>query len=297
MGNNYFYLKLYYLVLLTLLSAVPFHSQAASPTVTWVYMADAEPINWQENGVAKGIEVEIVEHVLGNLGIKVIHEFYPWQRAQEYVARGKADAMMATPTGVRFQYAAFGKVNVVPNYWNLFFKKGDTKMAQAVTKMTKLEDLKSYKLIDFLGNGWSAAFMRRPGGYMIHDVTRIEQIPLLLALGRCDLTINSSSWINWWAEKQGVQDQIEEYEIDWPWTRFHFVFMVSRKSPWIDKGLIRAMDQEAEKMKASGVWYKILRKYKNPHGFGKPFVSHLDEEYERQQGFYQDYETYPVYQP
>ncbi len=273
-------------------------SAMAEPSiVTWAYMAGAAPHNWEENGVAKGIEVEIVESILGQLGIKVIHKFYPWERAQRMVETGKLDAMITTPTSARFKYAVFGKENVLPNYWNLFIRKGNTRMEKAVPGMTKLEDLKGYKILDFIGNGWTAAFMKKPGGYTIHEVSTLGQIPLMLARGREDLAINSSTWTNWWSKKHGVQDKIQEFEIDWPWTRFHFVFMVSRKSSWVEKGLIRAMDEEVKKMKKARDWHRILNKYTNPHGSGKSFTSFLGQEYEKNGGFYIDYDSYPIYKP
>ncbi len=279
---------------LCLLASSP--SALAKSKVTWAYMADAEPINWKENGEAKGLEVEIVSHIMKQLGIEVEHKFYPWKRAQIMVERGKVDAMMTTPTKKRFQYAIFGKENALPNYWNIFIKKGNTTLAQSVAEFQGLEDLKGYKLVDFIGNGWSAAFLKKTEGYKIHEVSKLEQLPILLAKGRGDILINSSTWINWWAEKQGVSDQLEEHQTDgWPWTRFHFVFMVSRKSPWVQQGLIRAMDEELKKMKDSQIWYQMLRKFRNPHGYGVPFESYLDAAYEQQHGFYSDYESYPIF--
>ena len=144
--------------------------------------------------------------------------------------------------------------------------------------------------------GWILFLLVR-GGFSIFEVARLEQIPLMLAYGRADLVINSSSWINWWAEKKGVQDQIQEYDFNWPWTRFHFVFMLSKKSNWVEKGLTRTLDEEEKKMKNAGVWHNLLKKYKNPHGFGKPFTSHIDEKYEQKYGFYTDYDNYPIYKP
>ncbi len=135
---------------LVVISGTPVLAVAEPQTVIWAYMADAEPINWEENGIAKGVEVEIVSHVLGNLGINVIHKFYPWKRAQVNVEYGKVDAMMTTPTAARFKYAIFGKENVLPNYWNLFIKKGNIRMAKAVRSMTKLDDLKPFRLVDFI---------------------------------------------------------------------------------------------------------------------------------------------------
>lgn len=267
----------------------------AKPVVKWVYMADAEPINWQENGVAKGLEVDIVEHIFNKLGIQVLHQFYPWARAQLMIKQGLADGMMTTPTPQRFEYAIFGKENVLPNYWNIFIKKGNERIAEKIPALTKLEDLRQFDLLDFIGNGWTDTFMNE--GYSISRVAKVEQIPFMLANGRHDLAINSSTWINWWAEKQEIKDKLQEFEINWLWTRFHFVFMVSRKSVWSEKGLIRALDEEMKKMKETGIWTELLKKYKNPHGYGKPFLSHLDQVYEKKHGFYREYEKYPVYTP
>ena len=86
--------------------------------LTWVYMEDAEPFNWEADGVAKGLEVEIVQLICDNLGITVMHKFYPWQRAQEYIKAGEADGMMSTPTPVRFEYAVFGKEYALVDYTN-----------------------------------------------------------------------------------------------------------------------------------------------------------------------------------
>lgn len=266
--------------------------------VKWVYMADAEPINWEENGIARGLEVEIVEHCLKKLNIKVVHRFLPWKRAQKMVESGEADAMMTTPTPERFKYAVFGIEHTLANYVNLFIRKSNTEMIEKARGFKKLDDLKPFKLIDYIGNGWTAAYMKKEDGYNIQEVAKLEQIPkLLLAEERCDLTINNSAWIRWWAEKKGVMEKIEEIDIDWPNTRAHFVFMVSRKSPWIMKGLIRAMDEELKKMKESGEWLKILKKYKDPHGLGKPFQTHLNEQYLNKNGFYEQYYSYPVYKP
>lgn len=164
---------------------------AERPVIKWVYMADAAPINWQENGVAKGIEVEIVQQICDNLGITVIHKFYPWLRAQEMVKSGDADGMMTTPTPTRFEYAVFGKELAVPEYWNLFIKKGNTNIAEQIPLLKSIEDLKRFRLLDFLGNGWSEAYMKE--GYTISKVPRIEQIPVMLAAGREDLSIMSST--------------------------------------------------------------------------------------------------------
>lgn len=256
-------------------------------------MRDAEPINWLEKGEAKGLEVEIVERCLNNLGIEVKHEFHPWARAQKLVEDGLVDGMMTTPNDTRFEYSIFGKEISLVNYWNIFVKSTNKELIEEAQKITELEELKNYTLTDFIGNGWSATFMKEEDGYNIQRVARLEQLPLMITNDRVQMMINSSNWINWWSKKQGVRDKLTEIDCeDIYFTRFHFVFMLSRKSPWVDKGLIRAMDIELQKMKESGEWHEILRKYEDPHGFGKPFTTELNTAH-----YYIDYDNYPIYQP
>ncbi len=270
---------------------------ADKPVVKMAFMADAAPISWLENNVPSGITVEILNLICNNLGIEAQHIFHPWKRSQLMIKLGKADVMVTTPTGPRFKYAVFGKESALPNYWNVFVHKDNFELAEKVKGFTSLEGLKPYEIVDFLGNGWAAAFLKKEDGYNINEVPKIEKIPILLAAKRGDVAINSSTWTNWWADKTGMKDQLVEIDVNWFFTRFHFVLMVSRKSPWVEKGLIRAMDQELLKMKKAGIWHKILAKYKNPHGFGKEFKTHLDAAYLEKGGFYKDYDNYPIYKP
>lgn len=281
------------IIMALVLLAGPCSKVYADEVLIWAYMAKAEPESWEENGVAKGIQPEIISYLCDKLGIKVIHTFYPWARAQNMVREGRADAMLTTPTAARFKYCVFGKEMGKPSYWNIFYQKSKNDIAERVKGLTSLNDLKPFSLLDFRGNGWTAAFMK--DGFDIHYVPRVEQIPVMLAKGRHDLSVNSTTMINYWAKKNNISDKIEMHRIQWPWTRFHYVFMVSRKSPWVEKGLVRALDEELKKMKQNGEWEKILKKYQNPYGFGEPFTSSLDGAYLIKSGFYEDYDKYPIY--
>lgn len=277
--------------LLSLLFAVP--AFADKPTLTWVYWKDAEPLCWEDNGTPQGLEVEIAEKVLSRLGIKVNHVFYPWARAQKMVETGEADMMTTTPNDARFKYAIFGKEMTLPNYWTIYVKKGNNDLLKKAEKFTKLEDLKPYKLADFVGNGWQSAYMSKDNGYNISlQVQTLAQVPTTLANDRVDMIINSENWIDWMSAKQGVSDKLEKVDVILPNTRYHFVAMVSRKSPWAEKGIIRAFDEELKKIKASGEWIQILKKYKDPFASGKPFKSQIDDA-----KYLVDYNGYPIYKP
>ncbi len=70
-----------------------------------------------------------------------------------------------TPTSARFEYAVFAKEETCPNIWNLFIRKRDERMAKRIATLKSLEDLKACALTDFIGNGWTKAFMKESDGF------------------------------------------------------------------------------------------------------------------------------------
>ena len=134
--------------------------------------------------------------------------------------------------------------------------------------------------------------MKAADGYKIDTAPKMEQVVLKLTEGRGDLTINSSTSVNWFLHKLNLTDKVQEVGFEAPATRFHMTFQLSRKSPWVQKGLIRALDNELKKMKETGEWANILKKYKDPYGSGRPFKSLIDTD-----EYYKEYDSYPVYSP
>lgn len=268
-------------------------------TLRFVYMEDYAPFCFRDvNGKVIGIQPEIVDDLARRLGIRVEHSLYPWKRSQALVQQGLADAMLTTPTASRFQYAVFTREETTPNLWNLFIRKGDTRMEKAVEGFRQLEDVKPYRLLDFLGNGWTQAFMKPEQGYTNIDfIPNPASLSVMLANGRGDLVLTSSTVMNYHARNQGVADQIKEIDINWHWTRFHQVIQISRASPWAKTGIIKGLDNAARAMKEDGTYRRILKKYGSRVADGYPFVSQLDEAYLEKNGFYADYDTLPEWQP
>lgn len=284
-----------------LLGAVLWEGALASdhelPMLRFVYMENYAPFCFRdENGRVAGIQPEIVQALANRLGMRVVHQLFPWKRAQRMVELGQADAMLTTPTAERFRYAVFAREETTPNLWNIFVRAEDERMNGLVPGFRSLEDLKPYRLLDFQGNGWTHAFMKPEDGFTnIEFVASPALLPRMLVSGRGDLVLMSSAVMNYHARKQGLSDKIREYDIDWTWTRFHQVIQVSRKSPWANTALIKALDQATREIKAEGIYQEILRKYGSRVGEGYPFRSQLDDAYLKSLGFYEDYETLPEY--
>ena len=262
------------------------------PPLTLVFAEGLEPLCWEENGKPVGLQPEIAQYVLAKLGIHATYRFLPWVRAQKMVERGEADLMMTTPSKARFEYAVFGKEMTTPNYWNVFVHKNKSATIEKARKFEKLDDLKGYSVLDFVGNGWTAAYMKESDGFRLDTAPQMVNLVQKLVLERGDFTINSSTSINWFLHKLKATHQVEEIDLALPGTRFHMTFQLSRKSPWVEKGLVKALDQELKKMKDSGEWLKVLQKFKDPHGSGRPFKSQLVTD-----DFYRDYDNYPSFKP
>lgn len=260
--------------------------------LTIVFAEGLEPLCWEQDGKPMGIQPEIAQYVLSKLNVDAKFVFLPWMRAQSMVKSGEADVMMTTPSKARFEFAVFGKEMTTPNSWNVFVQKKNLSVIAQAQKLVHLEDLKQFKVLDFVGNGWTAAYMPQAQGYQIVSAPNMEQLVKMLAVGRGDLTINSSTSMRWFLHKLNLKDQIEEVDMALPGTRFHMTFQVSRKSKWVERGLVKALDNELKKMKDSGEWINVLRKYRDPYASGRPFKSELITD-----GFYTDYANYPSYHP
>lgn len=260
--------------------------------LTIVFAEGLEPLCWEQDGKPMGIQPEIAQYVLSKLNVDAKFVFLPWMRAQSMVKSGEADVMMTTPSKARFEFAVFGKEMTTPNSWNVFVQKKNLPVIAQAQKLVHLEDLKQFKVLDFVGNGWTAAYMPQAQGYQIVSAPNMEQLVKMLAVGRGDLTINSSTSMRWFLHKLNLKNEIEEVDMALPGTRFHMTFQVSRKSKWVERGLVKALDNELKKMKDSGEWINVLRKYRDPYASGRPFKSELITD-----GFYADYANYPSYQP
>ena len=272
--------------LLVLFSLLAFGTE--KPKVTVVYMEGFEPSSWEEDGVPMGIQVDIVDYCLKQLGINPIHKFYPWARAQKLVETGEADLMVTVANNARFEYAIFGKETTHITEINLFIPKVNFELKEKAKNFKILEDLKPYKLIDYIGNGWQMDYMKKEHGFNVELVPKMEQIPQTLLAGRYDMVMAASPIMNRIIYNLKLTNKFEEIDTDFPNTEVETIFMVSKKSPWVEKGLIKALDTELIKMKKSGKWKEILEKYHVPS-------NEIKSKVEPNNFFYKDYDSYPIY--
>ncbi|MDT8389136.1 MAG: transporter substrate-binding domain-containing protein [Lentisphaeria bacterium] len=72
----------------------PDHIQAIQRPLRFV-CEDWPPLEYMENGTIKGIDVQVVDHIMNWLGVPYEIHIYPWSRAWMMAENGKADAVLS----------------------------------------------------------------------------------------------------------------------------------------------------------------------------------------------------------
>ena len=227
------------------------------------YMEHFAPISQKtKTGDMEGILVDIMNEAISNrLGIAISHHGYPWARAQNYVKGGRHDAIITMPTAARSEYGVFGEEPVLLRSYCIYTQI-DSPLIPIFKKIQKLEDLKPYVRADFIGNGWTRSYMQGKG-YKINRVTTKEQIWTLLDYGRADYALENPYTVRPILDKLKISpDRFAKITTALPELNFHYVLIVSKKSPYT--WILPKFDNVIRQMKEDGSWEAILDKWYGP---------------------------------
>lgn len=121
-----------------------------------VYNEDYAPLSFRDQGVMRGVLIELMDELGRRLGVKVVHEGYPWERAQLMVRNGDADVFVTLVNPARGEYAVATAVPIlrVNNYG--VTARTNPQIAQ-LRAIKTLHDARSYAHVNFLGSGWAKA--------------------------------------------------------------------------------------------------------------------------------------------
>ncbi|MEZ8100442.1 substrate-binding periplasmic protein [Vibrio bivalvicida] len=124
-------------------------------TLKIVYYDSFPPYSYiNAAGEMEGILVDIAREILEKqMNLDVSHEGFPWSRAQRMVFNGQADAFITVPTPERLKYVNVAKEPVFNAPINLFTYKNHLHQNK-LEKVSSLEDLKEFVILDYVGNGW-----------------------------------------------------------------------------------------------------------------------------------------------
>jgi len=228
----------------------------AAETLRMVYFDNFPPYSWIENGQIRGILPDVAREVLERkLGVATTHEGMPWARAQEMVKIGKADGFISVPTDQRRSYAQISTESVIV-LGNSLFVPAASQNLEALRAVKSLDDLKSFALLDYIGDGWGKEML---AGMQVHYAPSLDQVLRMLAMNRGDGFLQVDLVVLHAIKKLGLGDKIVEIQIPAiPAAPFHLC--LGNQSGF--RGLLPAFDAALKAMKTDGTLEGIIKNYK-----------------------------------
>lgn len=228
--------------------------EAADRTIKIVYFENYPPYSWLENGKMRGMLVDMATEAFEKrMGIKVKHEGYPWERAQQMVKNGEADAFITIPTPDRLEYTIASREPVVIATFKPF-TWADNPIIPDVSKARKLSDLKKYKHGTYIGAGWAR---QKLTGMDVEWFANLDVCLSALKAERFDLIIDSIHVLRYNIKKLGLQKDI--VEIPWVVERVPWTLCISKKSDMASS--MTEFEKTMKSMRKDGSWRRIINRY------------------------------------
>lgn len=210
------------------------------------------PYSREENGVALGLEIDLLNEALGKrMGYTLQHKVLPWERAQQMVKNGEADAFVATRNPERAAYADTSAEALT--YWDvaLYFRKGDTRFAH----IRSMQDLAGMQIGTLNGNGWSR---KNLVGMQVQYVNKMNLLPKMLLLGRIDVIPDNPYVMRNLLRQEPGAASIDEVL---PGFLREGMYLHAGKHSALRRQLPE-LDAVLRKMKQDGSWQRIHDQYK-----------------------------------
>lgn len=198
--------------LFILLSLMPIKAWADSSAIKkpapirFATLEDFKPFAWCDNGVPKGIDVEIVTLVMDRIDHPYVIECIPWKRALSSIKSGKVDALFsAYKTSEREAFAIYMNSPTHLSIFSVFVPKGKA------FSFNRLEDLYG-KTVGITG-GYSVNpefdKARLAGRFKVQELSSADSGLKMLARGRLDAYVNGKHVGLFTARNLGITDMIE----------------------------------------------------------------------------------------
>jgi polar amino acid transport system substrate-binding protein len=233
-------------------------AMVASPSI-WgqhVILACGEsfpPMCFVENGVTRGIDIDLMNELAKREGLTLTTRALPWARAQQQVSTGEADAFITIATPERDTYAAMSSAVLFTVHLVAATAKSNPRIAE-LRRIKTLQDTLKYPQVNYVGT--SLADHELAGAHVTY-LTGLDAIFGFLLMGRADLFIDTDVVLSYNAARLGVTNQIEILS---PALRvIEFRLGVSRKSPLATE--LPRLNLAIEAMEKDGTVAAIVNKY------------------------------------
>lgn len=241
------------LLVVVFMALCPCPSRAGEPFHI-VYYESFRPYSWTENGETKGLLIDILTEAFENrLGVRVVNQGLPWERAQRMVEYGKADAFTTVPTPWRLSFSRQSEESVVPVTFSIYGWHGNPRNEE-LEKITSISELEGFRLGAYTGSGWSKKNLK---GMDVHWVPSMENVLQMLAARRIDAFVDVTLSVRRYIERLGLEGRIRE--LPRPIDAMSFKLFIGNNSA--HAGLMPRFDAAIRQMKEDGGWQRILGEY------------------------------------
>jgi len=233
------------------LAGQPAHSQKLED-IQWV-TEEYPPMNYQENGVAKGIAVEILQEMWKRVGLQrsaADIKFYPWARGYAMAQEQKGVCLFITsitePRKALFKFVGPYKGSDV----GIIARKGHL-------KANSLDDLKKWKIGVKRDDIGEKLLVDTGGTFDLHPVVKGDQLIAMLNLDRIDAISLGYYSAAWEMKKAGVDPD-----------NFEMAYVLRANQPTgyafhkdTDPALIERLQKAFDEVTADGTVERIKTKY------------------------------------
>lgn len=233
--------------------AISRHASAEEP-IRLVFAEASAPLAFEQGTDARGIEIDVAREVFTKrLGHVIAVTLYPWERAQKMVRNGEADGFITVATPERLSYANCGNVPVLRAPIRAVMRR-DHPQLDTVAAAKSLEDLRSFELVSYLGNGWAR---QKLAGFNVLDAVDFPASLRGLAQGRADIALVNAVSGLYYTEKLKLKSKLTMLPQDFG--ALDYVLCLGERSPHLAK--LGEFDRVLEVLRTDGGYTKILNAY------------------------------------
>lgn len=229
-------------------------AQSSPKTISLVTL-QYPPYEYDDNGVVKGIAVDIVKEGFKRIGYEVNVTIYPWARALEIIKNGEADGIFtAYKTPERETFAEYSKEILMPQTVSLFvLKDSGIKFERDLIEMSKY----TFGTVREVSYGEKFDALVKDGKLTVEETNNGEENMLKLLNGRVDILVSNRYGALWILRRSGEIDAVKELTPVIQSVPSYIAFSKARKL----SDLRDEFDEILLEMKKDGTIDKITKNY------------------------------------
>ncbi len=212
------------------------------------------PHIYEENGVIKGLRVELLTELFKRMGYTYVPKIMPWARAVTMIKEGRADGICSIwYKPEREAYLSYPKFPYVLEVQAIYQRIGTQEV-----HYESLQDFKGMKLGTIRGFAYPKDFMKSPL-FKIETVATDKQNFVKLAMGRLDIVISDSIVGDYTIQQADLKDKIFRNKNNYNEGFWGYVAFSQKRSD--AKHLAQEYDRVMQDLIKEGLYSKIFLKF------------------------------------